>query len=167
MTDPVMIRCAVLEDLPQIVDIYNHYVIHTHITFDIEPVSLADRIEWFEDFPAHERYQLFVAVAADKVLGYAHARALKPKAAYETSVEVSVYLSPGNERRGLGSLLYRNLFASLRNVDVHRAYGVVALPNEASIGLHLQFGFETLHKLSEVGRKFGRYYDVLWLEKKF
>jgi len=167
MSEIVIIRRGVVEDLPQIVDIYNYYVTETHITFDVEPFAVAERVEWFEDFSTHERYQLFVAVAGNKVRGYAHARALKPKAAYETSVEVSVYLAPDVEMRGLGSRLYRALLAYLKKVDVHRAYGVIALPNEASIGLHLKFGFEALHLQSEVGRKFGRYIDVQWFEKKF
>ncbi len=166
MTDIIVIRPGVREDLTQIVDIYNYYVAQTHITFDVEPVVVVDRVEWFDDFTAHERYQLFVALADDTLMGYAHARALKPKAAYETSVEVTVYLAPDTKIRGLGSRLYQALFASLDEVDVHRAYGVIALPNEASIALHLKFGFEALHTQSEVGRKFGRYYDVQWFEKK-
>jgi len=167
MSDTVIIRPGVREDLPQIVEIYNYYVAETHITFDIDPVDLADRIAWFEDFSAREQYQLWVAQSEGGLLGYAHARAFRPKAAYQTSVEVTVYLAADNNIRGLGSRLYEALFASLEKLDVHRAYGGIALPNDASIALHLKFGFEPLYIQSEVGRKFGRYYDVQWFEKKF
>ena len=166
MTETVNIRPGVRQDLPKIVDIYNYYVANTHITFDVAPIDVNNRIPWFDDFSTHERYQLFVAEAGNALLGYAHARALKPKAAYETSVEVTVYLAPDIKIRGLGSRLYQALFDALEKLDVHRAYGVIALPNEASIALHLKFGFQSLHTQSEVGRKFGRYYDVQWFEKK-
>ncbi len=167
MSNPEIIRPGAGEDLPQIVEIYNHYVARTHITFDVEPVTMADRAGWFDDFSAHEHYQLWVATGVDGVLAYAHARAFRPKAAYVTSVETTIYLRPGIEGHGLGTRLYAALMASLEKTDVHRAYGAIALPNDASIALHLKFGFEPLFILSEVGRKFDRYYDVQWFEKKF
>jgi phosphinothricin acetyltransferase len=167
MSSTEVIRSGVREDLPQIVAIYNHYVTQTHITFDIDPVTVADRVGWFDDFSAHQHYQLWVAMAAGELLGYAHARAFRPKAAYATSVETTIYLKPDTGNRGLGSHLFEAMLVSLEKTDVHRAYGAIALPNEASTALHLKYGFEPLYVLSEVGRKFNRYYDVQWFEKKF
>lgn len=167
MNDTVVIRPGVRADLPQIVLIYNHYVVNTHITFDLEAVKLEDRVAWFEDFSTREQYQLWVAEADQVVVGYAHSRAFRPKAAYATSVETTIYMAPDYGVRGVGSKLYQALFTALEKVDVHRAYCAISLPNDVSIGLHLKIGFEPLYTQSEVGRKFGRYYDVRWFEKKF
>lgn len=167
MSDVEIIRPGRREDLPQIVEIYNHYVTQTHITFDVNPVKLADRASWFDDFSAHQHHLLWVAQNGEEISGYAHARAFRPKAAYVTSVETTIYLKPGVHSRGVGTRLYQALFTALKETGVHRAYGVIALPNAASVALHLKFGFLPLCILSEVGRKFDRYYDVQWFEKKF
>ena len=167
MSNSLVIRQGERADLPAIVDIYNHYVAETHITFDVEPTTVAARSEWFDDFAAHASYKLLVAEKAGRMVGYAHARSFRPKPAYVTSVETTVYLAPDAGGEGVGTALYLELFSALKTCDVHRAYGLIALPNEASIALHEKFGFKSVGMLSEVGRKFGRYYDVAWLEKKF
>ena len=78
---------------------------------------------------------------------------------------MSVSLDPTAIGQGLGGLLYRALFESLRETDLHRAIGIITLPNPASIALHRRFGFESIGVLHEVGRKFDRYWDVEWFEK--
>ncbi|UQI45021.1 N-acetyltransferase family protein [Streptomyces sp. HU2014] len=153
--------------LGRLTEIYNHYVAHTPITFDIEPVSVEERAEWLADHPDGGRHRLLVAedTATGEVLGYASSSALRPKRAYETSVETSVYLAPEHTGRGVGGLLYEALFAALADEDVHRAYAGVTQPNEASMRLHERFGFGAAGVHREVGRKFGRFWDVAWLEK--
>ncbi|GHE76015.1 phosphinothricin N-acetyltransferase [Streptomyces longispororuber] len=101
---------------------------------------------------------------APRILGYATSSPLRPKPAYATSVEVSVYCAPEAAGRGVGTLLYRRLLAALEGEDVHRAYAGIALPNPASVRLHERFGFRHLGTYREVGRKFGRYWDVAWYE---
>jgi phosphinothricin acetyltransferase len=100
-------------------------------------------------------------------LGYANSGPLRPKAAYDTSVEVSIYRSPKYKEPGLGSLLYQTLFDRLAKEDVHRAHALITLPNEASIALHKKMGFYQVGQLNEAGRKFNAYHSVLWMEKKF
>jgi phosphinothricin acetyltransferase len=99
------------------------------------------------------------------VIGYASSSRFRTKAAYDTSVETSVYLAPDAVGRGVGSLLYEKLFKALEGEDAHRAYAGIALPNPASIGLHERFGFKRAGHFTEQGRKFGRYWDVAWYEK--
>ncbi|MBH1937744.1 N-acetyltransferase [Streptomyces sp. AV19] len=159
------IRAGEERDLEQLTDLYNHYVTSTPITFDIEPVRAADRRRWLADHPATGRHRLLVAEEAGTVLGYATSGPLRPKRAYETSVETSIYLAPGRGGRGLGSQLYRALFEALAGEDVHRAYAAITLPNDASLRLHERFGFRPAGVHREVGRKFGAYWDVAWLEK--
>lgn len=85
---------------------------------------------------------------------------------YGTSVEVSVYLTPDAAGHGIGTRLYDALFTALATEDVHRAYAGIALPNAASVRLHERFGFAHVGTYGEVGRKFGRYWDVAWYEKR-
>jgi len=161
----VSVRRATIFDLPSITGIYNHYVINTHITFDLDPVTPADRESWFAQFAPVGPHRLFVATADDVVVGYAGTHEYHAKRAYETTVETTIYLDPGFTGRGIGSLLYAALFASLAGEDVELAVAGIALPNEASFKLHQRFGFRPAGIMHRVGRKFEKYWDVAWLEK--
>ena len=159
------VRAASAADLGPINDIYNHYVLQAHYTFDIEPVTLEARREWFTHYGTAGRHRLLVAVSEEAVVGFASSSTFRPKPAYETSVETSIYLAPAMVARGAGSRLYERLFTLLEDEDVHRAYAGISLPNEASIALHERFGFKRVAHFTEQGRKFGRYWDVAWYEK--
>ena len=158
------IRTAVVSDLPAITRIYNHYVENSHATFDVGVFSASDRQPWFDQFDGG-RYQCWVAEVAGQMLGYACSMPFKAKAAYQTSVEVSVYVAADSHRRGVGSALYQRLLPSLEAQDLHRAYAGIAQPNEPSMALHAANGFEQAAHYREVGRKFDRYWDVIWLER--
>ncbi|TDF47102.1 N-acetyltransferase family protein [Streptomyces sp. WAC05374] len=179
----VQVRPGVEGDLGALTDIYNHYVRETAITFDTTPFAPEERRPWLLSHPEDGPHRLLVAhgpgsggrgargggdgsgARGGGVLGYATSSAFRPKAAYATSVEVTVYLAPDAGGRGIGTLLYERLFEALAKEDVHRAYAGIALPNEASVRLHARFGFRHTGTFAEVGRKFGRYWDVAWYEK--
>ena len=161
----VVIRRAAQTDLRALTDIYNHYVAETHVTFDIEPKTLAQRQVWFDPFRDAGRFQCFVAARGGVAIGWACSAKFKEKAGYDTSVETSVYLSQGEAGQGLGRKLYASLFAALKGEDIHRAYAGVCTPNDASVALHRAFGFEYVGTFREVGRKFGKYWDVAWYAK--
>jgi phosphinothricin acetyltransferase len=162
MADEVLIRRAERSDVPALLAIYNHFVLHTPVTFDVEPRTLEQRLAWFDTFAPSGRHQCFVADRGGEAIGWACSGRFKDKAAYDTSVETSIYLKPGEEGRGLGRRLYRTLFDALAHQDVHRAFGGVAVPNQASVGLHQAMGFELVGTYREVGRKFGKFWDVAW-----
>ncbi|MER6572481.1 N-acetyltransferase family protein [Streptomyces sp. NPDC001093] len=164
----VQVRPGVEGDLDSLTAIYNHYVRETAITFDTAIFTPEERRPWLLSHPEDGPYRLLVATDAEsqEILGYATSSPYRPKAAYVTSVEVSVYVSPDAGRRGIGSLLYDALFKALADEDVHRAYAGIAQPNEASERLHARFGFRYVGTYREVGRKFGRYWDVAWYEKE-
>lgn len=162
----IRIRPAASADLTELTDIYNHYVTHTPVTFDIEPVAAEQRRAWLEAHPGTGRHRLLVAEEAGRVLGYVSSSPLRPKQAYETSVETSIYLAPGHTGRGLGGKLYSALFEALAGEDVHRAYAGITQPNEASVKLHERFGFRPAGVHHQVGRKFGTFWDVAWFEKR-
>lgn len=161
----ISIRHAEARDLPALLDIYNHYVINTPITFDIEPRTLDQRKQWFETFSTTGRHQCLVAVRGEKPLGWASSGKFKDRAAYDTSVETSIYLAPDEQGKGLGRRLYSALFEALAGQDIHRAFGGITLPNEGSVGVHRAMGFEQVGLYKEVGRKFGRFWDVAWFER--
>lgn len=154
------IRRAHERDLPALLDIYNYYVTNTHITFDVEPRTLAERTRWFSQFAASGRHQCFIAEDSAEVIGWASSSRFKDRAAYDTSVETTVYLAPAQKGRGIGARLYQVLLAALSCEDVHRVYGAIAAPNPVSIRLHEKIGFERVASYREVGRKFGRFWNV-------
>jgi phosphinothricin acetyltransferase len=159
------LRPGAAADLPALVAIYNHYVETTPITFDVERTSVESRRPWFEQFAARGRYRLVVAEHAGEAVGYACSAPFRSKRAYDPSVETSIYLAPGSTGRGLGTLLYTELFAALAGEDVHRAYAGITLPNAASLALHEKVGFGRVGVMREVGFKLGRYWDVAWYER--
>jgi phosphinothricin acetyltransferase len=164
MTIPV-IRPAIREDLPRLTEIYNHYVIHSPVTFDLEPYTLERRLSWFKQFGPTGRYRLLVAEENGRVMGYAGTTRFRVKPAYDTTVETTIYCAPDNTRKGLGSRMYAALFEEIAGEDVHRIVAGFALPNPASQALHQRFGFKLVGIFREVGRKFGRYWDVAWTER--
>lgn len=159
------IRAAEAADLAAIVDIYNHYILTTAITFDVEPYTVETRRPWFEQFKPAGRHRLFVAAAGGRVLAYAGTLRYRPKAAYDTSVEVTAYCAPDATGQGLGSLLYEELFRAIAGEDVHRALAGITEGNPASIAFHERFGFRQSGRFTEQGRKLGRYWDVIWMER--
>jgi phosphinothricin acetyltransferase len=141
-------------------DVYNHYVRESAITFDIEPRTLSQRQAWLDGFAADGRYQCFVAVRNGQAVGWASSHRYNERAAYDTTILSSVYLSPEVTGQGVGRKLYATLFDALAGKDIHRVFVGITLPNEASVRLHRSFGFEPVGVYREIGRKFGRYWDV-------
>ncbi|MGI5435932.1 N-acetyltransferase family protein [Streptomyces shenzhenensis] len=164
----VQVRPGVEGDLEALTDLYNHYVRETPITFDTAMFSPEERRPWLLSHPEDGPHRLMVAVDADsqEILGYATSSPYRPKPAYSTSVETTVYVAPRAGRRGIGTLLYKALFAALAGEDLHRAYAAITQPNTASTRLHEHFGFHHIGTHHQVGRKFGRYWDVTWYEKE-
>ncbi len=159
------IRTAERGDLARITEIYNYYVLNTPVTFDIEAYTVEGREAWFAQFGVTGRYRLLVAEEDGVVMGYAGTTRFRPKAAYETTVETTIYCAPEAVGKGVGRHLYGGLFEILRGEDVHRYVAGYALPNAASEALHRRFGFKVVGVFSENGRKLGKYWDVCWLER--
>jgi len=163
---PPIIRQGQSDDLNRLVEIYNHYVSETHITFDIQPFAVAERIQWFNQFAETGPHQLLVAEHEGDVVGYTSSTPFKPKPAYSTSVETTIYLDGQHTGNGYGAPLYSGLLEQLINEEsVHRAYSGIALPNPESIALHQKLGFVQVASYHEVGYKFDKFWDVDWFEK--
>ncbi len=165
MTQQIPIRHAHPGDLKQITEIYNHYVINSSITFDTTPWSTEDRRSWIAQFNDNSPHQCLVGEIDGKILGYACSSRLRPKPAYDTSVETTIYLHHEATGFGYGRILYQSLIDHLQEQPLHRCYGVIAIPNDASIALHEALGFRHIGTLTEVGYKFNKYWDTVWMEK--
>jgi phosphinothricin acetyltransferase len=161
------VRPATLDDLPRLTEIYNHYIVNTPITFDLEPFSVEQRrTQWFGNYADTGPHRLLVAEQDGVVHGYTSSSRFRPKRAYETTVEMTILCAPEAIGRGIGHRLYDVIFDLLRGEDVHMAVAAITLPNHASCALHERFGFRRVGELHEVGRKFGRYWDVAWYERR-
>jgi phosphinothricin acetyltransferase len=161
-----LIRWVEDRDLPALTRIYNYYVVETPVTFDLRPFEVEERRAWLEGFDATGPYRCFVADVDGVAVGWACSLQFRRKAAYDTSVEASIYLDPEVIGKGLGTRLYSALLESLAGTKIHRILGGVTLPNAASVALHARFGFESVGVFREVGRKFDRYWDVQWFERR-
>jgi phosphinothricin acetyltransferase len=132
---------------------------------DLHPFEPEGRRGWFDDHAPSGRHRLLVATGSDGTpVGYA-TTAAGGKAAYDTTVESSVYCRPDVVGRGIGTAVYSALFESIAGEDIHRIVAGISQPNPASVALHQRRGFREVGVFSNVGRKFGRYWDVAWFER--
>ncbi len=161
------IRPGAEDDLPAIVGILNDTIAHTDATFSTQPVTVAQRREWFGRFALTGPYRLFVACRGSEVLGYAASQPYRDHAGFRETVEVSIALGAGSRGQGAGTALYRALFAGLAGEPVHVALVGIVLPNDASVALHRKFGFTEVGTFHEYGIKNGRYLSSLWMERLF
>lgn len=161
----LIIQNATAADIPALTDIYNFYVEEGAVTFDTQIKTVEQRLDWFAQFDTAGAHQLIIAQDQGRVIGYAGSSRFREKPAYATSVETTIYLDPQVKHSGVGTILYQALFAAISHADINRAYAGITQPNEASVALHQKFGFTPIGTYSQVGRKFGKYWDVQWFEK--
>lgn len=165
----VVIRPAALADLPAINAIYNHYVLHSTATYQEEPEPITGREAWFARHgPSHP---VTVAVdasgtlgAAGAVVGWASLSPFHARSAYRFTVENSVYLHPDARGRGLGTRLLADLLDRGRALGHRSVVALIDADQPASIALHRRFGFAPAAHLNQVGFKFGRWLDVVYLQ---
>lgn len=157
------IRPATPEDAPTIQAIYSPYVLDTAISFETEAPSIAELAQRIDR--ARATYDWLVACIDGEIAGYAYGSAHRARAAYNKSVEVSAYVNPVFQRRGIGRQLYDALFVSLDKLGYRRAFAGITLPNRASVALHESVGFEHIGVFPEVGSKFNQWHDVGWWQR--
>lgn len=160
-----MIGPASEDDLPGIVDILNHAIAHTNATLATEPVTVCERREWFERFSATGPYRLLVARRGSQVLGYVASQAYRGHDGFRETVEVSIALQVTSRGQGIGTALYRALFAALADEPVHVALAGIILPNDASIALHRKLGFTEVGTFHDYAVKNGEYLSSTWMER--
>jgi L-amino acid N-acyltransferase YncA len=153
-----MIRAAAAEDAGQICEIYNHYVLRTHVTFEEQPVeaeTMAQRMKG-----SQPKLPWLVWAEGQEILGFAYAGKWKERSAYRHCAESTIYLRSDATGKGIGYRLYDALLTGLRAQQLHAVIGIIALPNAPSVALHERLGFVRAGHLREVGWKFDRWIDV-------
>jgi L-amino acid N-acyltransferase YncA len=158
-----MIRLATTHDAGEIADIYRPLVTDTAVSFELEPpdaAEMARRIERVLDYAPWLVYERDGAVT-----GYAYATRFRERAAYQWSVEVTVYVRDGSRGAGVGRALYASLFAALTLQGFRTAFAGMTLPNDASEALHRAVGFTPIGVYRNVGYKHGRWHDVAWMAR--
>jgi phosphinothricin acetyltransferase len=161
----VRIRYGEARDAAALNDLYNHYILNTPITFEVEPWNLERRLDWIDGFKSMGRYRLLVAVQDGAIVGFACSHRYHERAAYATTIETSIYCQPDASGKGIGTQLYSALFEALKGEPIHMAIAGVTLPNDASVAIHRRFGFQPIGVTHAVGHKLGQYWDVAWFEK--
>lgn len=159
------IRPASPNDLSAILAIYNDAVLTTTATYDVEPRTLEHRVAWFED---HQRANLpiFVVVGADEqVVGWSTLNRYHERFGYRFTVENSVYVAAAHRGRGIGKLLMAPLIDAALERGMHSILAGIDAENAASIRLHASFGFEPVAHYKQVGHKFGRWLDVIYMQR--
>lgn len=155
-----LIREANLGDAAAIQAIYAAIVRDTVISFEIDPPTMSQMEERMQ--AVQQRFPWLVCELDGLVAGYVYASPHHERAAYQWSVNVSVYIHEDHHRRGIGRALYTSLFALLRLQGIYNAYAGITLPNPGSVGLHESMGFEPVGIYQQVGYKFGAWHDVGW-----
>ena len=161
--DRVVIRLAERRDAAGIRAIYNHYVTESTALFDMVPRTLDEQVQWLDEHAGG--HPAVVAEVDGEIVGFGSLSVFRPRPAYATTVEDSVYLLDGQQGRGIGRRLLEEL---LRLAAAHGFHAVIARitgANDASIGLHAACGFEIVGTEREVGRKFGQWLDVVEMQR--
>jgi L-amino acid N-acyltransferase len=159
----VDIRAAEPADLPALLEIYNEAVANTTASWDYDPWTPVRHADWYAH-KAEAGFPLLVAVEDGLVLGYATYGEFHPKVGYATTREHSIYLRAQGRGRGLGRTLMSELIEVARADGVHTLIGLLSADNEASMRLHTSLGFVEVGRLPEVGRKFGRWLDLVYMQ---
>lgn len=159
------VRPATRGDCPALLAIYNEAVLTTTATYDLEPRTLAHREAWF-DAHARDGYVVYVAeTVAGEVAGWSSLNPHHDRWGYRFTAEDSVYVAAAHRGRGVGGLLLAPLIEAARARGLHVILAGVDATNTASLRLHEKFGFEPVGRFREVGRKFGRWLDVVYLQR--
>ena len=156
------IRAATLADVPAILGIYAPFILDTTVSFEYVVPTVAEFAQRVEHI--QKRFPYLVAEEDEQVMGYAYASAHRERAAYQWSVDTSVYIHPDAHRRGVARQLYMTLFDLLRRQGFYNAYAGITLPNPASEAFHRSMGFRPVGVYENVGFKFGTWHSTEWLQ---
>ncbi|MDG4513746.1 GNAT family N-acetyltransferase [Streptococcus suis] len=159
----IEIRNAQVEDAANLVAIYAPYVEKTAITFETQVPAVEDFANRIEK--TLKKFPYLVAVDEGQIVGYAYASTYYARAAYDWTVELSVYVQKEARGKGIGTLLYTALEEELTARGFKNFLACIALPNPASIALHEKRGYLQVAHFKKVGYKFGTWHDIVWLQK--
>jgi len=161
----MQVRAATREDLPAILEIYNEAVLNTTASYDYEPRTLEHRTAWYDERLKAEYPILVAHDFGGRVLGWAALNPFHARVGYRFTSENSVYVAADQRGKGIGTLLMPPLIEGARKRGLHAIIAAIDAENEPSIRLHARFQFEKVAYLKEVGFKFNRWLDVVYMER--
>jgi len=162
----VTIRPATVADIAAITQIYNAAGVGTTASYDLAPVTVDDRRAWFEA-KAQRGFPVLVAEEDGETIGFASYGTFREKAGYDYTVEHSVYVNDGRRASGVGRMLMAALIDHAKGHGVHVMVGALDGSNDASLAFHQALGFVEVARMPEVGRKFGRWLDLVIVQLTF
>ena len=160
----MIVRDATEEDLPDILEIHNDAVANTTAIWSVNPVDIDNRRLVLMERQARG-FPFLVVAEGPRVMGYASFGDFRPHDGYFLTVEHSIYVSRNHRRRGIAARLFPPLIERATSLGKHAMIGGIDAANDASIRLHEAFGFERVGLLPQVGYKFGRFLDLLFMQK--
>jgi phosphinothricin acetyltransferase len=158
-----IIRNATFKDIPSILEIVNHAIIHTTSNYNYDIQSLEVQIKWFDD-KASKNFPIIVAVAENQVIGFGTYGTFREKIGYQYTVEHSVYVSDNFIGKGIGKLLLETLIQLAKKQHLHVMIGAIDAQNKSSIAFHEKFGFEIVGNIRQVAYKFDRWLDLVLMQ---
>lgn len=161
---PATIRAAQAADLPAILDIYNDAILNTTAVYDYEPHTLTMRQAWF----AHKQAEGFPVLVADiqgTVAGFGTLGSFRAWAAYQYTAENSIYVAPSYQGQGLGKRLLENLIGAAQTMGLHAIVAGIDAENTVSLRIHERYGFRQVAHFHQVGYKFDRWLDLIFMER--
>ncbi len=167
----IKIREATIDDAARLVEIYSYYVLNTAVSFEYEVPSVEEFTERMKN--VMKKYPYLVAVKDDYVVGYVYAGIYSPRDAYSWTVANSIYVDKDYRRQGIGALMYAELEKRLKDLGIVNMLAGSAFGeaedeylSHDSYEFHTHMGYEKVAQLKGVGKKFDRWYDLLWMQKK-
>lgn len=166
----LLIRSATTEDAKALLEIYSYYITDTAISFEYIPPKVHEFKKRIEN--TLSKYPYLVAEDNGRVLGYAYANSFRERAAYSHCCELSLYVAKDERKRGIGRALYQKLEELLSNQGFENLYACIAMPkgydgylDTSSRDFHVHMGYKEVGVFTSCGKKFGRYYDMIYMEK--
>lgn len=159
----VIIRNATIEDVPQILEIVNHAILHTTSNYLYDVQTIENQLQWFED-KQNKKFPILVADYDGKTIGFGTYGTFREKIGYQFTVEHSVYVAPEFVGKGIGKQLLLALIVLAKDEDYHTMIGGIDAANTGSITFHKKLGFVENGVIKEVGFKFGKWLDLQFMQ---
>lgn len=159
----LIIRKTEKGDAHSITSIYNYYILNSTVTFETEKISTKEMEKRIEQIT--QTYPFYTAILNDRIVGYAYSSQINPRAAYNWSTALSIYIDKEFTKLKIGSALYNTLEKDLINRGFHNLYAIITSPNPRSVSFHEKQGFKKVAHLNRCGFKHNKWMDVIWMEK--
>lgn len=159
----ILIREAEAADIPGILEIVNHSILHTTANYNYDPQTLAEQQKWYDE-KREKDYPVFVADLDGKVIGFSTYGKFRERTGYRFTIEHSVYVADGNAGKGIGRLLLERLIEKAKQQGYHNMIGGIDASNLGSIEFHRKFGFEECGIIRQAAWKFDRWLDLLFMQ---